>query len=63
MIPGNLGIIFTGDTQYPPRESGERRGVQNVKDFFSFFLGGGAEREAGGAEGEAVISSCGVTAL
>ena len=23
MIPGNLGIIFTGDTQYPPCESGE----------------------------------------
>ena len=21
MIPGNLGIIFTGDTQYPPCES------------------------------------------
>ena len=23
MIPGNLGIIFTGDTQYPLSESGE----------------------------------------
>ena len=22
VIPGNLGIIFTGDTQYPPCESG-----------------------------------------
>ena len=24
MIPSNLGIIFTGDTQYPPCESGGR---------------------------------------
>ena len=27
VIPGNLGIIFTGDTQYPLSESGDRCGV------------------------------------
>ena len=47
MIPGNLGIIFTGDTQYPLSESGEQalgdwtRKLHHVgKSFLELFVSG-----------------------